>query len=82
MCQLLGCTVYELAAAAGEYNPRTVEMYYKFDKWPMPILLHFDRYEKSAHKMTLNSSAMSHGDISFACAFAQTIKDANPKSTE
>lgn len=46
LCRSIGCKTEDLCAYAGEFRALNVNRYLKQNRWPLPLVLHFDRIER------------------------------------
>lgn len=46
LARQIGCQTEDLAAYAGELRAGNVNRYLKQNRWPLPLVLHFDRLER------------------------------------
>lgn len=53
LCRMLKITVYDLCAMAGEFRRSVVKSHWARQEWPVPLTLHFARYEAVFFKQPL-----------------------------
>lgn len=51
LCNMIPCHPRELCALAGVFNLQQIDRYFKFDKWPVQLAIHFRRIEEQVNKI-------------------------------
>lgn len=51
ICRQINCTPFELCAAAGLFEAREVRQFWKDEKWPAYLTIHFRRIEDQVHHL-------------------------------